>query len=519
MCRNSRTELWSIIDRKLRGMKMINYTILHILANNAKSFHEKTAVIEGIGGRYITFGELWRRIFNFSAILQQNGMKFGERVIIRVTQSIDCLVAIYGVQLAGGTVIPVETNLVEGKMKELLEYFESRILISTQPVEFDGTFFALQEVLLAPESFEQPNFPKADDLAFIIHTTGTTGKSKGVKLTFRNRLMGADNQSVEIALSFSDTGLVSQPFSHSGGLRRCDALFIYSGTVVLMNGLGAIGTFYQALTQYHVTILWLVPAQLSLILMRGEKQLTALGRQLRVVIFESAKPLECQKETLRKILPHVRLYVNYSSTEATGTCHFEYSAFSPMQDCVGKGVTPHSKVLFVDDDGNEIEATKDNPAIIASEGGSVALGYWKEPELTAKIFKNGRVISADIGYKDENGFIYVIGRRDDIIISGGNKISPSEIEEVVMQIAGIRECACIPVPDEALGFVPKLFVVIENGMKFSPKDIMKHLSRKIELYKVPQQIDCIDELPRVGVGKISRKSFIDMSTQRRMENK
>jgi long-chain acyl-CoA synthetase len=504
----------------MKGKQMKTYkNILERLAYYADKLPNKTAVAEAVSGKEITFFELWKKIVNFSTLIKTNGFKKGSRVIIRVTQSIDCLIAIYGVQLAGGTVIPLEENLSNDRITELMNYFESKTFISTKNFNADGDFYDLNEVINAPdchENFEKIEFPNQDDIAFILYTTGTTGKSKGVMLSFRNRVKGADNQSVEIAVSPDDIGLISQPLSHSGGLRRCDALFLYGATVVLINGIGLLNDFFTALKKYNVTILWFVPAQFSLVSKRGSKQLAAFNEQLRVVIFESSKSLENQKELMRELLPDVRLYVNYSSTEATGTCHFEYSAFPQMKDCVGMGITPHSNVLFVDEVGNETVTSKDNLGILASEGETVALGYWKDPELSAKTFKNGRVISADVGYKDENGYIYITDRRDDVIVMGGNKISPAEVEDMVMRMGGggIKECAVIPVPDITMGSIPKLYVVMDDNMEFSANRIMEYLTRHLEPFKVPKKVECIDKLPRVGVGKISRKILIEMSLEK-----
>jgi long-chain acyl-CoA synthetase len=217
------------------------------------------------------------------------------------------------------------------------------------------------------------------------------------------------------------------------------------------------------------------------------------------------------------LLPNVRLFITYGSTEATGSAHFEFSKYAPKPNCVGIE-NVNSKIVFVDDSGNLIgRATPDNPGIVATEGDTVMLGYWKDPELTAKYLINGKLISADLGYRDENGFIYVVGRRDDVIISGGNKISPFEIEDAVIELDDVKECACIPIPDKiyGMGSVPKLFVVMKTGREFSQNEILRHLFEKLELFKLPRVIEQIDALPRTeGVGKISRKNLIKMSEEK-----
>jgi acyl-coenzyme A synthetase/AMP-(fatty) acid ligase len=166
-------------------------------------------------------------------------------------------------------------------------------------------------------------------------------------------------------------------------------------------------------------------------------------------------------------------------------------------------------MLIVDEMGNSMEdACRSNPGILACEGPTVMLGYWNDSELTASVLKNRRLLLADIGYRDEEGFFVLLGRRDDVINTGGRKVAPSEIEAAASEVEGVEECACVPIPDKTMGSVAKLYVVIRKDANFSQKKIFDHLTRYLEPYKLPRCIEQIDMLPKVdGLGKVRRNEL------------
>jgi long-chain acyl-CoA synthetase len=177
---------------------------------------------------------------------------------------------------------------------------------------------------------------------------------------------------------------------------------------------------------------------------------------------------------------------------------------------VGK-LLPGSELFFIDEDGNPVDATgPDSFGIIACSNDSMMLGYWKAPELTEQALKDGRIIMTDVGYMDSDGYLYLMGRRDDVIVSGDHKIAPYEIENIVMQMPDIAECACIASPNSTLGAVPKLFVSMKRGAEFSHSVISKYISERLESHKMPRIIRVIDSFPRVGEStKIDRRKLTE----------
>lgn len=464
-------------------------TILSRIRFFADKTPDKVCLIEAASGRDITFSAFWSEILRYA-----KDVRPGKRFILQTRQTIAHLVAFYGIQAAGSTAIPVEATASPERLRELSIQFEAEIL----PVDFS---LGKKEAEYCP--------PDPESIACVICTTGTTGKSKGVMSSFRCRFCGADNVRYTYEITPKDTALIPQVLSHSGGLRRLEAMLVGGGTAVIMGAAMLFGNVFGAIKKYHCTILQFVPAQVAQILNRAEKLLVEVSPQIRILSVGSAVIPEHDKERLRELLPQVRLFNDFGSTEAVGSAYFEWSAYPPKPNCVGVE-SLHSKIVFLDDCGNVIEnSSRNNPGIIATEGGTLMSGYLNAPELTAGVMRNGRVLSADLGYRGEDGMIYILGRKDDVIVCGGNKIAPAEIEDAAMRIPGVRECACVPKKDSMMGQMPALFLVWDSE-ELPAYEVSERLEISLEKFKVPraENIFTLDSLPRTpGTGKIIKREL------------
>lgn len=466
-------------------------TILAKLQYFAEHTPDKVCLIEAASGEKITYELFWSKILRYA-----NSIKPGRRYILQTRQTISHLVAFYGIQVAGSEAIPVEASTPEERLVEISSQFDASIL----PIEYQ---LGEARIQFCP--------PDPEGIACVICTTGTTGRSKGVLSSFRCRFCGADNVRYTYEITTDDTALIPQVLSHSGGLRRLEAMLISGGTAVIMSAAMLFGDVFANIKKYHCTILQFVPAQVAQILGRAEKLLLEVAPQIRIISVGSAVIPEQDKERLRELLPNVRLFNDFGSTEAIGSAYFEWSAYPPKPNCVGKE-SLHSRIVFLDNDGKVIDdCNRDNPGIIATEGGTLMSGYLNEPELTASVMRDGRVVSADLGYRGEDGLIYILGRKDDIIVCGGNNISPIEIEDAVASIPGIKECACVPKKDSVMGQMPALFVVFDNE-ELSKQEIYDLLSKKLDKFKVPrpEYIYTLSKLPRTpGTGKIIKHELVE----------
>ena len=472
-------------------MDNLNHTISSRLCHYAQSTPDQVCLIEAASGEQITYASFWSQILRYARDIQP-----GRYYILQTRQTIAHLVAFYGIQAAGSAAIPVEATASKERLAELAEQFGADIL----PVEYA---LGGEEIEFVP--------PDPERIACVICTTGTTGKSKGVLSSFRCRFCGADNVRYSYGITPDDVALIPQVLSHSGGLRRVEAMLVSGATAVIMGAAMLFGNVFGAIKKYHCNILQFVPAQVAQILNRAEKLLLEVAPQIRIVSVGSAVIPEHDKERLRELLPSVRLFNDFGSTEAVGSAYFEWSAFPPKPNCVGTA-SLHSKIVFLDDNGCVLEnSSRSKPGTIATEGGTLMSGYLNAPELTAEVMRDGRVLSADLGYQGEDGMIYILGRKDDMIVSGANKISPFELEDAVLRIPGVKECACVPKPDKVMGQMPALFVVWEK--EALPLDQLREiLGRKIDKFKIPrpENIYAVDALPRTpGTGKIIKRELME----------
>ena len=211
------------------------------------------------------------------------------------------------------------------------------------------------------------------------------------------------------------------------------------------------------------------------------------------------------KENLRATFPGTRLYNCYGSTESGRSCFLDFSGNEDRKHCIGKPAV--NAQFFVTNANHEIiHSDEKHTGLIATRGAMNMKGYWKQKELTESVMKDGYIFSKDEGYIDDKGYVYVLGRADDVINFRGIKIAPDEIEEVAADYPGILDCACIAKPDKVSGEVP-ILVVDTDEETFDHKAMMQYLRRRVDPDKIPQKIVICHQIPRSYNGKLQRKKL------------
>ena len=274
----------------------------------------------------------------------------------------------------------------------------------------------------------------------------------------------------------------------------------------MMNGFTNLKLFFGSMKDYKVTSLYLPPSGIRYILTLTAKELAKYNDQLDFITASSAALPAADRARLIALLPDVRLFNEYGSSESGPVCYLEYSKEPKDASCVGK---PYSgvEVYTVDENYAKMESSADHPGIIAVKSGCLFSGYLNMPELTADTLQNGVMYLTDMGYFDD-GYLYLLGRRDDVISIGGLKVAPAEIEEAVLRFPDIDECVCLPCDNKMLGRVLKLCVVMKEGSEFDTEKLMRHLEKNLEAYKLPKFIEQINEIPKTYNGKIDRKKLL-----------
>lgn len=484
-------------------------SIVEAVAKWAAQRPETVAVIAG--GQQITYEELWREIRGFAAYLRSAGLAKGDRVVVKAKNDIWYAVSCYGIHLAGCVHVPLEKTIGPEGLRDVAEQLSPSLLISDISVEGAAypTIDSARVRELAREHFDETlrfDLPRPEELCDILFTTGTTGRSKGVMVPHRAQVALAENIEYGIDMPTNNRFLVPNPINHAAGIRNLNICMFMGTTAILLDGYTNIKTFFAYIQDYRVTGIYMPPSAVRMILLLAEKELAKYTDQIQYIHTGSASFPEADKERLRELLPNTKLYYAYGCSEAGRACIIEYSRSGRGDCCVGRP-TINSRVFIVDDDRKEMPSSVDRQGLIAITGDTVMEGYFNDPELTARTLVDGVVYTNDIGYIDEEGYLYVTGRRDDVINVGGLKVAPTEVEGVALRFPGVAECVCYPVKDKLSGVAPKMNIVEQPGADVDTAALREYMLEHLEAYKVPKQFMKVDAVPKTPNGKIDRKVY------------
>lgn len=478
-------------------------SIVKCIYEHSKKTPEKVAVI-GID-RTVSYNTFWKMISAAAMLLKQKGLKVGQRVVLEADHTVEFLVMCYAIHLAGGVHAPVEHEAPMERIQEISkELAPAFVITGPSPTTFLDT---TMEGLLEVEAGEL-EFPTEDMLQEILFTTGTTGKSKGVMITHYGQMNMCESQNAVLNYSKDNLWMIPSPMNHAAGLRKTHMSMARGSSVLLMNGFTNLKLFFENMKNYGVTSLYLPPAGIHYILKLAPKEFAKYDNQLDFIYSSSSALPGGDKEKLIELLPNVRKFDAYGGSEVGAVCYIDYNAVRNNTKCVGKA-NPGVDIFIVNDKYEPMNATRENPGIIAIRSNTVTAGYWNEPELTANTIKNGVIYMTDLGYI-EKGYLYLVGRRDDVINVGGLKIAPTEVEDVAMRHPAVSECVCIPYQDKVLGQVLKMLIVVNEGHEPDPDSLRFYVEERLESYKVPKYIAVVNEIVRTFNGKIDRKKMIEI---------
>lgn len=476
-------------------------SIVRSIYEHSLEWPEKTAIIAA--DHTVDYATLWKLIVGAATLLKRKGIEPGQRVLLEADHTVEYLALTYGIQLAGAVHVPIENSTPEKRIEEISREIDpALVLVGKHPLAHLGV--SLMELLdVEPAAY---TFPTEDMLQEILFTTGTTGKSKGVMGTHGAQMNRFESSNEVLDYSVDNVWLIPTPMNHAAGIRKVHMSMVKGSTVVLMNGFTNLKLFFQAIREHHVTSIYLPPSGVHYILMLASKELAKYNDQLDFLYSSSTALPSGDKEKLMALLPDVRKFDIYGSSETGAACCIDYNAEKVTPGCVG-GICPGVEVFTVDEDHHPVEASAEEPGIIAIRSNAVMAGYWNEPDLTAKTVQDGVVYMSDVGYV-KDGYLYLLGRQDAVINVGGLKVAPTEVEDVAMRHPMVDECVCVPFENKVVGRVIKMYVTLNEGFSLNVDELMQHLREHLEAYKLPKIIEEIAEIPHTYNGKIDRKKLL-----------
>jgi long-chain acyl-CoA synthetase len=477
------------------------------------------------GERRIGYGELWRQCHAFASALRARGLGRGDRVAVLLPNRIEAAVAVYGCWLAGGIAVPLNAQARARDFEPWLRHSgashlvheagNADVLAALTALDVPPVTWALQPHQPIPYTVaDDPHDPGVGQAgkiqsampALILYTSGTTGAPKGVTLSHGNLLANAQAVVDYLALEAGDSVLGLLPFYYAYGASVLHTHLLAGARLVLAPNLLFPHLLMELVARERITGLSGVPSTFALLLDRVELSGYDLS-SLRYLTQAGGAMSQALTRRLRAALPGPKLFVMYGQTEATS--RLTWLPPERLDDKAGSVGIPLDGVSLriVREDGDEAPAGVEGEVHV--RGPNVMQGYWNAPEATAAVLRDGWLRTGDLGRLDADGFLYLAGRRSDMIKTGAHRVHPSDIEEVIAEVAGVVDSAVVGIDDDTLGQVVKAFVVMdppprEDTVGRTDMAIRAHCRARLAPYKIPRHIEFVDALPRTASGKVRR---------------
>lgn len=492
-------------------------------------------------GNCLAYESLARQIVLCASSFVLAGLGRSERVGIYLEKRFETVIAMFGAAAAGGVFVPVNPLLKPEQVSYILRDCNVRILVTSperlallEPVlpsctdlqsifvvgeggakhiTADSRIVSWNSALAGADSVQRHRVIDTD-MAAILYTSGSTGKPKGVVLSHRNMVAGAKSVAQYLENRSDDRILSALPLSFDAGFSQLSTAFSVGARVTLINYL-LPRDVVDAVGKERITGLTAVPPlwiQLAQI-----KWPPTVTEHLRYIANTGGRMPKTTLDRLRVALPKTLPYLMYGLTESFRSTYLPPAEVDRRPDSIGKAI-PNAEVLVVREDGTP--CAPGEPGELVHRGALVSLGYWNDPEKTAERFKPApgqpsgltmpeiAVWSGDTVRKDEEGFLYFIGRRDEMIKTSGYRVSPTEVEEVIYATKLVGEIAALGVPHPVLGQAIVVLAVPRDGAKLDADELLAQCRSRLPAYMIPARIiERSDSLPRNPNGKIDRSTL------------
>lgn len=492
--------------------------LLHDLLAGRDHDDDRHAITHG--EQSVTYGTFKRQVELLARRLVAAGAKRGDRVAIFLPKSVDECVALFAASRADLVFVPVNPSLRPAQVRHIIEDCAASAVVSSADMlgtlgDALGGLPSLQAVVHVDTTEDAPPIPQArsigEDLAAILYTSGSTGRPKGVMISHRNLLAGTRIVRSYLHIGPDDRILSILPFSFDYGLNQLLTAIEQRAELVLFDfKMG--DEIVRALARHEITGLAGVPTIWAL-LTRAAPSLarTPLPRLRYITNSGGAVPTSTVKQ-LRTLLPNTNIYLMYGLTEAFRSTYLPPEEIDRRPNSIGRAI-PECEVFPLTEDGRR--AAPGEPGILVHRGPTVSLGYWNRPEDTARVLRRNPLRSADVGgeivcwsgdrvVEDEDGYLYFVGREDAMIKSSGYRISPTEVEEVLMGTKMFRQVAVIGLPDEWVGQRVHA-VAVADSSAVDPAAALRSAADVLPPYMVPRTIELVSELPVNPNGKVDYK--------------
>lgn len=472
----------------------------------------------------ISYAEMEERAAALGAGLHARGVGPGDVVGLLSYNCGEFLETIFAANYLGAIVMPVNWRLAAPEVRYILEHSGARALVCDESLTvlaneatkgMDASLCRASVSAPAPEGWTSladlrasPPVPRAastgEDVHRLMYTSGTTGRPKGVMITHANLAWKNLAHIVEFGFTGADTGLACGPMYHVGALDLTTTSLIAAGATTIIHRAFDPSAVVEEIERSRVTTVWLAPAMVNAIMSLPDVEQRDLS-SVRLVIGGGEKMPIPLIERLQRTFPSAWFADAYGLTETVSG-----DTFLDKESTVTKLGSAGRPCLYLELDIWDAEGGSLPPGErgeVVLRGPKVFKGYWRDAEATATAFAGGWFHTGDIGLRDEDGYLYIVDRLKDMILSGGENIAGSEVERVLYEHEAVLEAAVVGRPHERWGEVPVAFVVLRAGTAASSEDLIEHCSRQLARFKVPKDIIFLDALPRNPSGKVLKREL------------
>jgi long-chain acyl-CoA synthetase len=494
----------------------------------------QTAVI--FGTRRLTFSDIHSQVCRIAAGLTAAGFMAGDKLGIMVAAAPEFIFFEYAAFTLGGVVVPLNSHYVSNEIEYALGSCDVDFLV-VQDVFLDRISSGMVERLTSLQRiFVLGRWPLADvpprtsgaaplwnhvaavtsvterengDLALMLHTSATTGKAKGVMLTVGNLQANYDCTPAWLGLASDDCILCALPLYNTFGLNQCiNAIMVTGAAMVLLPRYNVMDCL-EAIQAHRCTFLPAVPTMLQKILNDPAVAGFDLTSIRRLLVGGAPVPAPLLDQVYKTMGRTTVVMTGYGLTEATALVSLEHTSPDEWGNVrrpktIGR-VLPGMQMMIADEDGSELPPHQVGQILI--KGPNVMKGYYKMKAETARAVVNGWLLSGDLGIMDEERYFYIVDRKKDLIIRGGQNIYPADIEEVLYLHPAVAEAAVIGRSDDVLGEVPEAFVALKPGGHVTAHELLELCKAELAYFKVPKSVHFLDELPKGPTGKILRRGL------------
>jgi long-chain acyl-CoA synthetase len=508
----------SVITHKMHQHMPLHKSIGELIKSQAKYYQQKT---------YLYWKEAELSFTKLNTISNQvannfiqSGLQKGDRVALLLRNCPEFIFSFFGCAKAGTVAVPIDVNLNEEEIVFILKDSGAKLLVcefeqmdaimdfrikcpELENVYFtdcaDATYTSFGDVYLSPVSIPKPAISN-DDLISIVYTSGTEEKPKGVMLSHQNYLSKAASFTEAVVMTADDRIMCSQPLSHLNTQLICVLASLFCGASIILMTESQPENYTAALDKYKATMLHGSPAffaSLSLLDTTGQYNLSNFSKAVCTEGFLNADT--CRKfESVFK----ARLLKGYGLTEATGLSTLSPLSFREDYNETEGVPLPGHEVMILDE--ARLEANSEEVGEIALKGACVMVGYYDDDTRTEAVTHKGWLLTGDVGYKNKEGFLHVMGRKSEIIIRGGEHIYPKKVEYVISKHPGVKEVAIVGLPDPTWGEEVVAFIVLQEHAAPEEESILDFCRNQLSDLKCPGQIKFLDSLPKTARGEIQR---------------